>query len=559
LASLILATPIVAQTFPVGPVKQNSSSATPAGTVVPRPSAPQPDNDPVSSVEEIMASEPLSEQDEPTATGIVFIDNNSDGKYDSGDAAFGGVRVSNGIDIVTTDDSGRYRLPVVDDSVLFVIKPYGYQSKLNDNNLPQFYYVHKPEGSPELSYPGTKPTGPLPESVDFALYKSEEAEDFKVLLFGDPQPRNHEEVDYVTHDVIKDLIGSKEHAFGVTLGDIAFDKLETFETLNQAIALIGVPWHNVIGNHDLNLDATKREHINETFEATYGPSYYSFDYGQVHFLVLDTIGWTNATKRVPKMHYTPVLGQQQLKFIKRDLSLVPDSQMVVLLMHVPIISLADKADLFRLIEKRPYCISISGHTHDHRHLFLDEKDGFKGSKPHHHIVNVTVSGSWWSGAKNENGIPHSTMADGAPNGYSVMTFDDSGYRLDFRAAGRPADDQLRIEMPSSLKASEADETVIWVNVYNGSAQSKVRIRVDGAEPWIDLEKTEAVDPYYKRLKKRDQEAQRPLARAVKSTHLWRGNLPKLKLGVHVVTAETVDRHGRKYSAERSVRVTTDNK
>lgn len=491
------------------------------------------------------------------ASGVVFVDQNKNGKFDASDAAFSGIRVSNGLDIATTDQNGRYELPIENDDAIFVIKPNNFRSRLDENNLPKFFYLHKPNGSPTLKFPGTHPTGPLPQSINFPLYPSQESERFKILLFGDPQPRNDKEVDYIAQDVVRDLIGREEHAFGVTLGDIAFDDLSTFKTLNQTIALIGIPWRNVIGNHDINLDAKHRRHINETFEETYGPSYYSFDHGQVHFIVLDTIGWSEPTDQIPRRHYTPVLGERQLEFIKRDLDLTPKTQMVVLLMHVPIMGLADKDKLFRLIENRPYCISISGHTHDHRHLFLDKDDGFNGEKPHHHIVNVTVSGSWWSGAKNENGVPHTTMSDGAPNGYSVMNFDSEGYRLDFRAAGRPASDQLRIELPTKVASSKSKGTEIWVNVYNGSEQSKVKIKIDGDSEWTELAKKRVFDPYYLRLRERDQDEDAPLARPVVSEHLWHGKLPELKPGVHVISAETTDRHGRVFSSQRSLRVTPE--
>ena len=560
LAISLIASPTgLAQTFPVEPPKPQPTDFNPNEDQPPltRPgpdddSPDQPDSDPEESTE---FAKPAEQSDQPMASGVVFVDLNNDGKFDDTDAPFSGVRVSNGYDIATTDQQGRYQLPIETDTMLFVIKPSGFHCRRDENNLPKFFYIHKPNGSPALQYPGSKPTGALPQSINFPLYKSEEPEAFKILLFADPQPRDQKEVDYIAQDVVKDLIDSKEHAFGVTLGDIAFDNLDTFETLNQTIALIGIPWRNVIGNHDINLDATDRKHINETFEATYGPTYYSFDYGQVHFVVLDTIGWQQATKRVPKMHYKPVLGDRQLTFLKRDLAAVPDSQLVVMLMHVPIIGLEDKAELFKLIEKRNYCVSISGHTHDHRHLFLGKEDGYNGPEPHHHIVNVTVSGCWWSGAKNENGIPHTTMPDGAPNGYSIMTFDDSGYRLDFQAAGQSADDQLRIELPTTVEADKTAATDLWVNVYNGSEKSTVKIQVDAAGPWVALEKVDEFDPYYLRLAKRDKEAERPLFRPAKSEHLWKGQLPAIEPGVHVITAETVDRHGRKYTAQRSIRVT----
>ena len=492
---------------------------------------------------------------EPMARGVVFNDLDQDGKFGPRDSAFVGIKVSNGIDIVKTDENGRYELSLPDGGSVFVIKPNGFRTALDKNNLPKFFYLHKPSGSPKLKFPGSQPTGPLPQSIDFPLYKQNEPMAFKILLFGDPQPRNNTEVDYIARDVVSELIGDQS-AFGVTLGDIAFDNLNTFKSLNQTIALIGIPWYNVIGNHDINLDATERKNINETFEATYGPSYYSFDYGQVHFVVLDNIDWAAPTEKTNRWHYEGNFGEQQIDFLKKDLSLIPETQMVVLMMHVPIMGIKDKSAFFKLIEKRPYCVSISGHTHDHRHLFLGKKDGFNGEKTHHHIVNVTVSGSWWSGAKNDNQIPHTTMADGAPNGYSIMSFDPEGYKLDFKAAGLPASEQMRIHLPTTMDTNETQTAEIWVNVFNGSEKSKVKMSLDNDEKWFELRKTLAPDPYFVELWKRDEGIEPKLSKPKTSYHLWTGKLPSgIAPGVHLVRVQATDRHGRTYNAHRSIRVT----
>lgn len=224
------------------------------------------------------------------ATGIVFHDVNGNGRWDEGDKPLPRVRVSNGREIVSTDENGRYRLPVDDDTAIFVLKPRGWRTPIDENQLPRFYYLHKPHGSPDLKYAGVAPTGPLPESVDFPLYPQDEPDTFRAILFGDPQPRNQQEIDYIAHDIIAELIGT-DAAFGVTLGDIVFDDLSLFESQARTIAMLGIPWYNVIGNHDINYDARHDRHSDETFERVFGPSYYSFDYGPVHFLVLDDIEW----------------------------------------------------------------------------------------------------------------------------------------------------------------------------------------------------------------------------------------------------------------------------
>lgn len=497
----------------------------------------------------------------PTATGRVFVDTDGDRKFGDNDQPFVGVKVSNGKEIVTTGQGGKYEIPVEDGSIIFVLKPTGFRTPLNENNLPQFFYIHKPDGSPKLQYAGSKPTGPLPESIDFPVYRKEEPETFRVVLFGDPQPRNMTEVDYVAQDVVSELIDCN-HAFGVSLGDLAFDKLETLEPLNQVIGLIGIPWHNVIGNHDLNLDGKVRSEINETFESIYGPTYYSFDHGNVHFVVLDNIDWKPSEDAPNAGRYFPRFGKQQLEFLKRDLAMIPENQMVVLLMHAPIVDVEDRQEFYRLIEKRPLCVSVAAHTHEQTHYFLGKEDGFNGDKEHHHIVNVTVSGAWWSGAKDDRGIPHSTMRDGAPNGYSIMTFEPDRYLLDFKGAGHPAEYQMRVHLPNTIESSDSAATKLWVNVFNGSKKSKVEMAIDRDSDWVTLEQKVTVDPYYQAIldtEKNIKPAIVPsLIRPSECSHLWYGTIDReLPPGVHLIRIRSTDMHGRTFYSQRSIRVTAD--
>ena len=77
------------------------------------------------------------------------------------------------------------------------------------NRLPRFYYIHKPHGSPEgLKYAGIAPTGPLPASIDFPLTEQPEPDTFKALVFGDTQPYNMQEIEWLAHDVVEEIIGT---------------------------------------------------------------------------------------------------------------------------------------------------------------------------------------------------------------------------------------------------------------------------------------------------------------------------------------------------------------
>jgi hypothetical protein len=289
------------------------------------------------------------------ARGVVFHDKDKDGKRDDGEPGIGGVRVSNGREIVKTDVDGKYELGIDDDTTLFVIKPRDWMTPVNELKLPQFYYVHKPNGSPpDLRFPGVRPTGPLPASVDFPLHRHWEPAVFKALFFGDTQPRDVKEVEYIAHDVVEPLVAENKKigaSFGVTLGDVVFDDLSVFGPLNKVIALLDIPWYNVIGNHDINQDAKTDKHANETWERIYGPSYYSFDHGPVHFLALDDIRWKVGENG--RGRYTGGLGETQMEFIRKDLAMVPEDQLVVLMMHIPLTGVEDRKELYDLISKRP--------------------------------------------------------------------------------------------------------------------------------------------------------------------------------------------------------------
>lgn len=486
-----------------------------------------------------------------TAKGYVFNDRNGDGQRNSGEDGIAGVYVSNSVQVVATNDDGYYELPVEGDTSLFVIKPTGWRTGVSEYNLPRFYYIHKPDGSPESDPPGVPATGPLPAHIDFGLQRQEEPDEFRVIFFGDPQPYSVEEVNYVAHDVVTELIGF-DAAFGVTLGDIVGDNLELFDLLNGVVGQIGVPWYNVIGNHDLNFDTTDDTLSDETFERVYGPSYYAYNYADVHFIVIDDVLWKGRG-------YDGLVGEKQLEFIRNDLATVPKDRLVVLMMHIPLPSVNDRDKLLELIEDRPHSFSIAAHWHRQGSYFMESGDNSNMLGDHHHLVHGTVSGSWWNGQPDEFGIPHTLMSDGTPNGYSIATFRGNKYSLRYKAARRPAEFQMTIDAPDEVIASDAGQHEVIVNVFMGSSKSTVEMRIGNGSEWTAMEHVDRADPYYARLK--DREKYYPpitgdrLPDIRNSTHLWAAPLPSnLPKGTHTIHIQTTDIFGETHKGHRIIRV-----
>ena len=249
--------------------------------------------------------------------------------------------------------------------------------------------------------------------------------------------------------------------------------------------------------------------------------------------------------------------------MKNYLEFVPENKLVVLMMHSPIVACDNREAMFRLIENRPNTFSISGHVHEQLNLFVGEEQGWKGKSPHHHLINATVCGSWWCGLKDEVGIPYATMNDGAPNGYSIISFDGNKYSVQFKAARRPADYQMNIYLPNELTKTMADTTHVLVNVFAGSEKSVVEMQIDSGN-WIKMENFRTIDPEILRMHQlspilnemvNGQPIDDILGYSMDypsiSTHIWKAPFPKgIEPGTHKITVRTTDMYKQTFTAHR---------
>lgn len=493
-----------------------------------------------------------------TISGYVYEDLNKNSKKDRREKGIARVSVTNGIDVVQTDSMGRYTLPIGEDQIIAVIKPSEYEFPKNELNLPQFYYIHKPAGSPELKYKGVDPTGDLPKELNFGLFHSGLEMNFTALVFGDPQPYNLTEVEFFDKGVVSEVIGINNVRFGMSLGDLVGDDLSLFKPYQKSIAKVGIPWYNVIGNHDLNFDVKNDEHSDETFEAHFGPANYAFNYGKVHFIVLDDILYPDPRIRGG---YWGGFRDDQLAFVKNDLAFVPKDHLIVIALHIPIFEegyesfrISDRDSLFDLLKEFPNTLSLSAHTHLQRHDFFHEKDGWKQEKPHHHYNVGTTSGDWYRGKLNENGIPVSRMRDGTPKGYAFLDFKGNNYELRYKVADQDSSFQMEIFAPKVIEKDARTSAGIFVNFFIGNEKSALRYRINGGD-WNEMRYLEEYDPVYLiEMFEWDTTTElipgkRP-SNPQKNKHLWRANISsKLPVGHHTIEVEAIDMFGKRYTSQ----------
>lgn len=366
------------------------------------------------------------------------------GRVHSGGRGLAGVRVTDGRSVVATDADGRYTL--LSDAAreyVHVTVPAGYDIPQSASGTARFYQPLSARGGEA--------------SASFELRRSQHDDRRHAMLFlADVQTQDEQELRWFHEQTVPDVIDTVRRlgvpAVGVAVGDIMFDHLQFYPEYERAVQRMGIPFFQVIGNHDLDQESRTDEGSAATFGRHFGPGYYSFERGDVHYVVLDDVFWHGAG-------YIGYLGTEQLTWLAHDLAHVERGRTVMVTLHIPVlgsrheregartpgvnVSVTNREALYRLLE--PYRAHIvCGHTHESDHIL---EHGV-----HEHVLG-TVCGAWWSGP-----ICH----DGTPNGYAVFEVDGDAVRWRYRATSHPDDHQMRVYAPGADKAAPAELVAnIW--------------------------------------------------------------------------------------------------
>jgi hypothetical protein len=407
------------------------------------------------------------------AAGSVFHDLSRDGVRQDDEPGIANVIVSNGRDVTTTDAEGRYSLPVFDNMTVMVHEPAAWDVPVDEHGVPQFFYTHKPDGTPEpLRYGGLEPTGPLPEEINFPMIRTGVSEEFSCVMMGDTQPYSNTEIGYV-RDSIADALLEQDLSQAeciVMLGDVMGDDLSLLPRFMDIFSVLGLPQYYVHGNHDFDFDATSDAHSADSWRQIYGPAYYSFEIGNAVFVALDNViypcgpeddgpGGRDACADPEQTVYNGRVTDDQMAWLEGVLAEVPEDKLVVLMHHIPFVSFIDSntgrhqtdnlAEIHALVAGRP-AVSFSGHTHTFEYLSAGEwYQGWEEQVgvtrlPFDHVVAGAPSGNWYMADFSFDGVPMAFARGGTPPGYIVVEFDGSDFAVDFRAAGQPDDRKLAL-------------------------------------------------------------------------------------------------------------------
>ncbi|RYF91067.1 MAG: metallophosphoesterase [Chitinophagaceae bacterium] len=424
-----------------------------------------------------------------------------------------GVVVSDGYTVVATDKKGKFRLePHIDAVTLFISTPSGYEF-LQEKNIARHYKtISKINFKKEIKF-----------ELNPLLPDDDEHEFF---IWADPQVKNAKDVDKMMSETVPDIQKQIQQAgpllHAITVGDIVWDELPLFNDYANAVEKIGIPFFQCLGNHDMDYNKGGDESSDDSFQQTFGPTYYSFNRGQVHYVVMDNVRYLGVDKK-----YDGYFQQHQLNWLQKDLSFVPAEKLIVLCVHIPVHKhTKNKAALYALLQNRNVHI-MSGHTHYHQNV---EKDNIF---EHNH---GTVCGAWWTG---------DICEDGTPNGYGVYKVKGKELSWHYQATGK---DKL-YQMKTYISDIDTENKLLQVNIWNYDSKWATEYFVDGVSKGA-LTRYEGMDPTaYKNMLGPNLPKPRGFGEPKITNHLFKATIPASAKEIIIIAT---DRFGVKHKEIQNV-------
>lgn len=396
-----------------------------------------------------------------------------------------GVVVSDGVEVTVTDAAGVYQLKSAKKyGYVFMSIPSGYEAP-SEGVLPMMW---KPVDS---SMPSSA------ERKDFELLASSAGDSFTMYILGDVHlaNRNSTTADMSQFNTFMydlkstmDTVPGKEYV--LTLGDMTWDiywysngfaPSAWLSLVNSNFS--GTQFFHTMGNHDNDFTKAGDFAKEQTYRDVLCPTFYSYNIGKVHFVVLDDIDYKDVAGNSydgkgtligtdHRGEYSTQIINDQIEWLKKDLAYVPKSTPIVLSTHAPVYrpissgtagaynagnyrsglssssTSSGTSALASALSGRKVHI-FTGHTH--KTFNYDAMSSSSGIFEHN---AGSVCGDWWWCGK-ISGI--NLAQDGAPGGYTVLSVSGDDFKWYYKSTGYPKEYQFRsYDMNEVKKVVTAD-------------------------------------------------------------------------------------------------------
>ena len=431
------------------------------------------------------------------------------GVVSTADGPVPGVVVSDGVEVTVTNEQGIYQLQSDKEwGYVFISVPAGYEVPA-EGVLPQFYKMMKGDAS-------------TAERVDFSLTAVDGQDDYKVLVLGDMHLANRTGDLKQFMEFTSDLnayraLHQQEKMYAIALGDMTWDLYwysnsyalpEYLNTINSQVK--GLQIFHTIGNHDYDYKATNDRDAESRFMDYIAPTYYSFNLGKVHYVVLDDVDCSNYDGTTSR-DYEKRVSAGQLSWLAKDLSHVDKSVPLVVVMHAQVFypsqtdgfkvdhDVLNTTQLLNVLDGYKVHF-ITGHTHMNYNVTPD--DAVTGGREVYEHNTGAICGSWWWSGYLTPGVHLSP--DGTPGGYAIWSVNGTDMEWMYKATGWTEDYQFRSydlnnvhfsladvpQMPAGVPASVKKEYMKYVDAYPGNQDNEVLINIWNWNPRWTLKVTD---------------------------------------------------------------------
>lgn len=405
------------------------------------------------------------------------------------------VVVSDGAEVTVTNEKGIYQLKSAKKwGYVFISVPSGYEVP-SVGVLPQFHRA-------------LKNSADVVERADFKLEKVDGQDSYKIFMLGDMHLANQKgdlgQFAQFTSDLTDYMTRHKgEKMYALTLGDMTWDLYwysnsyyfpQYLNTVNSQIKNLQI--FHTMGNHDNDFQTRSDYDAAVKYVDQICPTYYSFNIGKVHYVVMDDIdcsSYDGSTSR----NYVKSLSAEQLDWLAKDLSYVAKTTPVVVAMHAQVFYPTtsgfkidhDQVNTLRLFDILDgYTVRfVTGHTHKLFNVTPDAPivDGHNFRE----YNSGSVCASWWWSGNLTPGIHIGT--DGTPGGYGIWDVTGTDFQCLYKSTGWPEEYQFRSYdlnnvhfsmadvplMPSDISASVKNAYMQYVNAYPQNNDNEVLINI----------------------------------------------------------------------------------
>lgn len=405
------------------------------------------------------------------------------------------VVVSDGAEVTVTNEKGIYQLKSAKKwGYVFISVPSGYEVP-SVGVLPQFHRA-------------LKNSADVVERADFKLEKVDGQDSYKIFMLGDMHLANRTgdlgQFAQFTSDLTDYMTRHKgEKMYALTLGDMTWDLYwysnsyyfpQYLNTVNSQIKNLQI--FHTMGNHDNDFQTRSDYDAAVKYVDQICPTYYSFNIGKVHYVVMDDIdcsSYDGSTSR----NYVKSLSAEQLDWLAKDLSYVAKTTPVIVAMHAQVFYPTtsgfkidhDQVNTLRLFDILDgYTVRfVTGHTHKLFNVTPDAPivDGHNFRE----YNSGSVCASWWWSGNLTPGIHIGT--DGTPGGYGIWDVTGTDFQCLYKSTGWPEEYQFRSYdlnnvhfsmadvplMPSDISASVKNAYMQYVNAYPQNNDNEVLINI----------------------------------------------------------------------------------